>query len=601
MRKDQVSTDGSSDEPFVKSQPRFSTAYMDESVDPRTDIYRYACGKWLRENPVPPNKVAWGTFSALREWNLWLLRGIAEERELGRDAPCSPCEGMVGRFYASALDAERMNRIRFAPIGDLWQAIEGISSADDIRKLLPVLHLSGIGAFFTANCDADAKNSDIYALYFWQGGLSLPDRDYYILDSFAKKLQQFREHVQRMFALKGIDDATSRAWAGTVAELETEIAKSSRTSAELRDSEKNYNKVQTGELDGSYPSLKLMEYLKGAGVPPLPYVVVGQPEFMAAVDRMLAERPVEQWAVYLRWHVLASYAPFLHKEARDESFDFFRRKLLGQEKPEPEWKRAIAAIDNGIGEALGKLYVERNFGSEAKARVEVLVRDIIAAFRRKLETAQWMSDGTRRLALKKLDRMEFKIGFPAKFRDYSGLMITDDDYVGNIRRSAGFELGRQMARAGKPVDRDEWYMTPPTVNAYYSDTQNELVLPAGILQPPYFDVTMDDAVNYAGIGTIIGHEITHGFDDEGRKYDADGNLCEWWVEEDKNAFNRRAEAVAEAYSAIEALPGMFINGKLTLGESIADLGGAVIAYDALQRRFAEEPSRKKRADGFTAE
>ncbi len=582
--------------------PKFSAEYMDRTVDPRKDFYTYSCGAWLRDNPVPPNKSEWSAFWETYEWNLAQLRGIAEECAADRSAEPGSNRSRVGNFYASAMDMLRINSLKFAPVQDLLDTVSKIGSLDDMKGVIPKLHLAGVDVFFGTESWADAKDSGVYSIYFWQSGISLPDREYYLADQFAELRKQFVEHVHRMFAMGGLDEKQAGELADVVMSIETDIAKASRSAADVRDVEKNYNRVDVAELDLQHPSLGPAAYMKAMGVPSgVRYVVVGQPEFLDALEKMLAQRGIEQWKAYLRWQVIHTFASALHQEARDENFDFFARKLRGQQVPEPEWKKTVARIDYEIGEALGALFVERHFDHETMKKASMLVSDVVAAFRGRLGKVPWMSEETRRNAIDKLDTVDIKLGFPKKFRDYSGLAITPDDFIGNIRRAEEFEVRRLMARIGQKVDRTEWEMTPPTVNAYYEPTKNEIVIPAGIMQPPFFDASLDDAVNYGGIGTVIGHELTHGFDDQGRKFDLNGNMHQWWSEDDIREFDRRSVAVVDAYGAQEVLPGMFVNGRLTLGENIADLGGVVIAYDALAARLGAEPSMGKAIDGLSHE
>lgn len=582
-------------------QPKFSVEHMDKTADPRRDFYGYSCGAWLRDNPVPPNKAVWNAVWEAYEWSLLQLRGIAEECVADKSAAAGSNESRVGDFYASAMDMGRINSLKFSPVQDLLDMVAKIGSLDDVRAAAAALHLQGVEAFFGTESWADAKNSEVYSLYFWQGGLSLPDREYYVSDKFSELRKQFSEHMRRMFAMSGTDAEKASGLADVVMAVETEMAKASRAAADLRDVEKNYNRVDVAQLDLEHPSLGLRGYMKAVGVPEVQYVVVGQPEFLDALDRMLAQRGVEQWKAYLQWHVIHSYAMVLHQEARDENFDFFARKLRGQQEPEPDWKRAVVWMDLEIGEASGALYVKKHFAEATRERAAQLVGDIVGAFRERLGRVPWMSEETRQKAVGKLDSIDVKLGFPKKFRDYSGLAITPEDYVGNIRRSEEFELRRLNARVGQKVDRTEWEMTPPTVNAYYEPSKNEIVIPAGMMQPPFFDPGMDDAVNYGAIGTVIGHELTHGFDDQGRKFDAKGNMQAWWSDQDGKEFVERSGAVVQEYGAQEALPGMFVNGKLTLGENIADLGGVAIAYDALAAGLGADPSRRREIDGFTQE
>jgi putative endopeptidase len=434
-----------------------------------------------------------------------------------------------------------------------------------------------------------------------QGGLSLPDRDYYLKDSFATQREAYREHVKKMFELLGERPEAAAAHAVTVLELETALAKASRTRVELRDPNKNYNKFDTATLIAASPAMPWKLYLSDRDLASIPYAIVGQPEFLEAVNQLLRQRPLADWKVYLSWHLLHASAPFLPYAVEEENFNFFQKTLSGQQEPEPRWKRASHVIDRSIGEALGQLYVEKYFPPAAKARMLELVNNLKTVFRDHLDKVAWMTDATRVKALAKFNRFSQKIGYPDHFRDYSSIKIRRDDYLGNVRRAAAFEEHREIARVGKPVDKTEWGMTPPTVNAYFNPLQNEIVFPAGILQPPFFDPTMDDAVNYGGIGVVIGHEITHGYDDEGRKFDADGNLNEWWTDADAKAFEARAEKVVREYDGFEPLPGLPVNGKLTLGENIADLGGVTIAFDALERALAQDPSKRKTIDGFSPE
>ena len=582
----------------VTRAPKFSVRYMDKSADPRKDFYRYSAGKWMKTHPVPADKSRWGSFSELYEWNLLMLKRIAERSE---GAPDSPEAKLVGDSYHSAMDVKRVEAARFNPIDDLWDLADGISSADELATSIPKFHVGGAYPLFGPFSKPDDKNASVYALFMYQGGLSLPDRDYYLSDSFAAIRKQYEAHVSRMFALKGVRAKEATKWARDVLSVETALAKSSRTRTDLRDREKNYNRMEKSALEAKYPNLSLPAYLDGIDAKTASYVVVGQPEFFDSLTNMIKKRELDEWRAYLRWQVLSSFAPYLHRKVELEDFNFFHRKLLGQKEQEPRWKRALRVVDDMIGEALGKLYVKECFPEEAHRRASVLVDDLRHVFEKRLASLPWMTEATRQLALAKFKVFRVKIGHPEKFRDYSGLTVRRDDLVGNVRRARGFEFKRQVSRIGGPVDLGEWQMTPPTVNAYFDETMNEIVFPAGILQPPFFDPALDDAVNYGAIGVVIGHEITHGFDDQGRRYDAKGNLKDWWTSDDEKEFKKRADAVVKAYSAQEVLPGKYVNGELTLGENIADLGGVSIAYEALQRRLEEEPAKRRHVDGMTPE
>ncbi len=575
---------------------------MDPTVDPRNDFYRYAVGGWLKTHSLPPDKSWYGSFNELDEWNMVHLRKIAERcaRDLG--APSSdPTGAIVGGFYLSALNTRKIEATKFEPIEDLWRLTEGLTSKDELARILPPLHSERIEPIFHSYSKADDKNSSTYTFYFQQGGLSLPDREYYLSKSFAKIRRQFRDHMVRMLILKGLPKTQATRWAAGILRIETALARASRNRTLLREKEKNYNKVEVSKLEWEYPALRLASYFHSVRVPAVPYVVVGQPEFFAAADKLVSEGSIDDWRAYLCWNVLRETSPFLHSAVEEEHFDFFRRKLTGQKKPEVRWKRSLRVIDAMIGEALGKLFVKDHFPEEARARANVLADDLRRVFTKKLETLPWMSEQTRKQALEKFGNFRVKIGHPPRFRDYSSIHIDPRDYAGNVRRAAAFEFRRQTSRVGTPVDRDEWQMSPSTVNAYFDETMNEIVFPAGILQPPFFDHTADDAVNYGAIGVVIGHEITHGYDDQGRKYDAQGNLRNSWTKMDKKEFDRRARRVVRAYSEREVLPGLHANGKLTLGENIADFGGVSLAYEALRPRLVEGHAGQRKSEGLTPE
>jgi putative endopeptidase len=578
--------------------PGFSVAYMDRRADPRKDFYRYAAGRWIDTHPLPPDKSRYGAFGELSEWNLLALKRICErcarDESVARGGPGA----QVGRLYRSAMDVRARRRAGFGPVEDLWDAAEAVRSADDAADLLWRLQKEGVGAGLQAFSKADDRNSGVYAFFVWQGGLSLPDREYYLSESFAKARKEYLAHMQKMFELRGLKGQEAKGRSAGVLRVETALARASRARAELRDPVKNYNRVSAAELAARYPRAAPPSRLEGAGVH-AEYVVVGQPEFLSSLDSTLSSGSADDWRDYFSWWVLHSAAPFLHPEVEAEDFRFFHRRLLGQKRPEPRWKRGVRAVDMSIGEALGALYVSEHFPEEARRRMEELVKNLSEVFADRLKSLPWMGESTRAEALEKFKRFRVKIGHPPKFRDYSSIRVEADDYAGNIRRASAFEFARQAARVGGEVDTDEWFMTPPTVNAYYSPETNEIVFPAGILQPPFFDHRADDAVNYGGIGGVIGHEITHGYDDQGRRYDSKGNLRDWWTKDDERAFKRRAAGVVKAYDGLQVRPRVRLNGRLTLGENIADLGGVKIAYEALQRQLGRGGGRGRRIDGLT--
>lgn len=578
----------------------FSLDFLDRSVDPGRDFYQFATGRWRQDNPVPSDQAWWGAFSELRRRNRIQLRALAES---AKDSPDSPSQEVreVGTFYSAALDRDQRDRQAFGPVASLLSRVDRIATTGDLLHVLAELHDAGIDGMFHPGVDSDLKHSSTYAFYLFQGGLSLPDREYYVSDAFAKARTEFKRHVARMFELGGRSPEDSKRAAGSVLRLEAQLARSSRSRADLRDVEKNYHRFSVEELLSRFPSIPWPRYLDARRAGVAGYVVVGQPEFFTSVEKLLAPHRLPEWKEYLQWHILHGAAPTLHTAADREDFAFFHRTLQGQDEPEPDWERAVEATDECLGEALGRLYVEQYFLPDARRRMQVLVADLMAVFRDRLVHLDWMTEETRNKALAKFARFSPMIGSPVRFRDYSSIVLRRDEYALNYVRARAFDIHRRMARIGGPVDREEWLMTPPTVDAYHDPPQLHIVFPAGILQPPFFDVTQDDAVNYGAIGAVIGHEITHGFDDQGRKFDADGNVSDWWSDADAREFESRAAEVEKEYAQLEILPGLRVNGKLTLGENIADIGGVSIAFEALERRLAAEPSHRQAVGGFTPE
>jgi len=581
--------------------PRFSTNYLDRGVNPAVDFYRFACGRWQQQNPVPSDKSRWSGFDELQERNFHLVRALLEEAAADTAAPARTPARLIGDFFRSAMDTNRLESLGLKPLDADLNRIAGISTAEAGFQWVAGAHLRGLNVLFEGAVAPDPKDSSVYALLLWQGGLGLPDRDYYLGDGFKTQRQQYREHVASMLTLLGESAEDARSSSDDILALETEMARASRTRTELRDDEKNYHKKTPAELTALAPAIPWTAYFEALGISAPAYVIVGQPEFLEALNRLLRETPPETWLAYLRWQLLRNSAASLNAATEDRNFSFYGTALRGQPQPEPRWQRAAKVLDGALGEALGRLYVDRHFPSAARVRMNELVENLKEVFRDRLATVEWMGEATRQQALKKFARFSTKIGHPERFRDYSSIEIRPDDYLGNVWRAGEFEVRRQLARIGRPVDRAEWGMTPQTVNAYFNPAYNEIVFPAGILQPPFFDPEMDDAVNYGAIGVVIGHEITHGYDDQGRKYDADGNLRDWWTAEDTREFELRADKLVTQFGRYEALPGQFVNGRLTLGENIADLGGLDIAFEALQRTLKRHPDRRTLRDGFTPE
>jgi len=574
-------------------------ANMDPSVKPGVDFYRYANGKWLEKNPIPAAESRWGAFSELAERNTLILYEILESAAKQTHAPKGSALQMVGDFYATAMDSNRAESEGAKPLDDEMRRVAAVKSPDDLQDEIARLQTQGIRAPFALFAAQDAKHSTEVIVQMVQAGLGLPDRDYYTKqDDASKKLRdQYVAHVTRMFALLGDDATAAAANAQTVLNLETQLANASMTRVQRRDPEASYHKMSVDSLAAMTPGLSWNRLLNGMGIADRRPLNVGQPEFMKQVSGMMTSVPIADWRTYLRWHLVNNWAELLSSAYVNEHFDFYGRTLTGATELRPRWKRARDLVDGSIGEALGQLYVAKTFTPEAKARALALVTNLRAELRDRIQHLDWMSAPTKEQAVRKLDAFVVKIGYPDVWRDYSTLTIDRSSLVGNVLRTTEFEYKRNIAKLGKPVDRKEWGMTPPTVNAYYNPRMNEIVFPAGILQPPFFDAAADDPVNYGGIGAVIGHEMTHGFDDQGRKSDADGNLKDWWTPEDADKYKERSAVIEKQYGDYTVLDTLHINGKLTLGENTADNGGLSLAYGALQKAMAGKPRTK--IDGFT--
>ena len=583
----------------VAAVPRFSVDYMDTSVDPGADFFRYAAGRWLTNSPVPGDKSRWSGFDELQQRNWTLIRALLEESTTDAHIKSGP-KRQVADFYLSAMDTNRIEKLGATPVADDLNQLAKVRSIEGLFKYIGKAHINGVGAAFGWGAAADAKDSEHYVLYLGQGGLGMPNRDYYLQTNFAKVRLAYEAHIVRMLQLLGDSPSAARLQAGLILDLETDLAKVSKTQVELRDQLANYHKMTRGELQDLASAVPWDTYFKALGAPSFHQVVVRQPAFFQELTRLLRERPLSVWKTYLRWHVLRDAAPVLSSDFETESFAFNDTTIRGTPRMEPRWQRAARAIDANIGEALGQMFVEKHFPPAAKARMLELVTNVKAVVHDRLGKLDWMSEATRQKALAKFERFTQKIGYPDKFRDYSTLTIDAKDYYGNAKRASAFESRRRLARLGQKVDRTEWGMTPQTVNAYFSPTMNEIVFPAGILQPPFFDMDLDDAVNYGAIGVVIGHEITHGYDDQGRRFDADGNLNDWWTAKDAEEFQARAKKVIDQFNAYEALPGVHVNGELSQGENIADLGGCSIALEAYHKSLQGRPEPEKR-DNLTAD
>ena len=588
-----------------QNSPPIDPKNMDTSVKPQDDFFLYANGAWIKRTEIPPEYTRWGSFNELIEHNNDALHDIAEKAQNTKvDPRLAPETEKVGDFYASGMDENTIESLRTKPLDAEFKAIEAINDRASLLKQIAHLHSMGIDVLFGFGAQPDAKDSTHELAQAAQDGLGLPDRDYYTkTDEASKKLRdQYVEHVAKMLTLLGDPPAKASDEARKILALETKLAEASRTRVQLRDPIKNYNKMPVKQFQNLTPNWSWNDYFKAVNLLAPQDVNVQQPEFFKAADKVFKDTPMDDWKAYLRWHLIGATAPDLSKDFVDEDFNFRERILRGAQQIKPRWKRVITSEDEAIGEALGKLYVAFNFPPEAKARALELVNNLKEALADRIKTLEWMDQPTKEQALKKLAAMQVKIGYPNKWLDYSLLPIDRGPYVLNEMRASQFETNRELNKIGKPVDRTEWGMTPPTVNAYYQPSRNEIVFPAGILQPPFFYANADDAVNYGGIGAVIGHEMTHGFDDQGRQFDADGNLRDWWSPKSATEFKKRSQAVVNQYNEYEPLPGKHVNGELTQGENIADIGGVKLAYAALQKALDKNPqARGQKIDGFTPE
>ena len=552
--------------------------WVDKSVRPQDDVYQYLNGKWLKSFQIPADKGVYGSFTAIDDAIQAELRGIIESLpQSGGDADTQK----VVDLYASFMDEQRLETLGLQPLQADFAAIDAMKDAGAIPAVMAHLTKTGAGGPFGLGVGVDAKNSSQYAVTISQSGLGLPDRDYYLKDDAKLKAARVKyvAHVEKMLTMAGDGQAGKNAAA--ILALETAIAQVQWTRVENRDPIKTYNKKSFGELPQVMPGYDWRSYLHGTGIDGrVEALIVTQPSYFAGLSKILASTPLPVWKAYFKWRVLSAAAPYLSKPFVDERFAFSGTVLRDVPENQPRWKRAINLIDFGMGEALGKRYVEKYFPPESKARMQVLVRNVLEAYRRDIELLDWMSPETKVGAQQKLSKVSPKIGYPDRWRDYSALRIERGDLHGNVVRAAEFEYWRNVDKLGKPVDRGEWTMTPQTVNAYYNPTKNEIVFPAAILQPPFFDAQADDAVNYGGIGGVIGHELSHGFDDRGSQYDADGNLHDWFTKEDHEKFAAKTKALVEQYNAYEPVPDYHVNGALTLGENIGDNSGLAIAYRA---------------------
>ena len=576
-----------------------SVANLDRSVSPCDNFFQFASGTWLKNNPIPAAETRWGAFNELADRNQAVERRILEKSAANRTAKPGTNEQKVGDFYATAMDSMAIERAGLKYLQPRLNQISAITDLAGMQRYLADPMSFGTG-WYNFGVRQDSKISTQYAVSMGQGGLTLPDRDYYLKDDGRSKAIRAAYQTYQVNVLKmlGDDPATAEKNAAAVTRLETRLAKISRTRVALREREKNYNKLTVDQAAADYPNLNLPLLLKENGLGAAKEIIVGQPEFLTEVSAMFKEEPIADQKQYLRWHLVSAVTSALPKAYGDESFRF-SQVLSGAKQQQPRWKRALRATDGALGEAFGQLYVDEAFSPAAKVRAKMMVENLRQAYAERIQATEWMSAATKAEAMKKLNAFAVKIGYPDKWKDYSALTISRESALNNLFATAEWASKDNLNHFGRPIDRGEWGMTPPTVNAYYNSSMNEIVFPAGILQPPFYDPKADDAVNYGGIGAVIGHEMTHGFDDQGRKSDASGNLRDWWTKEDGEKFMTKAAVVGKQFDAFSPMDSVHVNGNLTMGENLADLGGLTIAHQAFQK--TAQAKAGKSIDGFTPE
>jgi len=586
----------SSDEP-IEEVKGFDLSDIDTTANPKDNFYDWAVGGWTKNNKIPDDQVRWGAFTMLRERTNDQVKTIVEEAVSKAKKGENGLAGQVGTFYSVGMDTTKIEKLGLSPLENELKRISSLSNKEELIKEIAHMHKYSAAPLFFFYSTTDSKNSDSVIAGMWQGGLGLPDRDYYVKDDTRSKeiRTKYLSHLKNMFTL--MKDNNPEQSSKTVMGIETRLAKASNTRLENRDPNATYNKLATDKIIETAPGFDWKLYFTEIEIGNPLFVDIGQPKFIAEVGKMINKVSLDNWKTYLRWNLVRSMSPYLSSDFVNERFEFTGKFLNGQKEMRPRWKRVQGVTSGALGEAIGQLYVEKYFPPEAKTRAKKIVESLIVSMGESINRIDWMSDETKKEALKKLDGFGVKIGYPDKWRDYSELEITNDSYVQNIMNSNYFDHKETLSKINKPVRDWEWGMSPQTVNAYYNPTRNEIVFPAAILQSPFYNVNVDDAINYGGMGCVIGHEITHGFDDQGRQYDADGNIRDWWTKEDSRRFDKRAKRIIDQFNAYQPLDSFFVNGELTQGENIADLGGLTISYNSFKK--TEQFKSGEKIDGFT--
>jgi len=576
----------------------FDLSSLDTTYTPQQDFYHYAVGGWLKNNPIPEDQPLWATFTMLREKTNDQVKTIIDKVSQNPGDDTESNQYKVGTFYNVGMDTSKIEKEGWQPIAKELERIDAISNKDELTKEIAHMHIYTASPLFFFYSTVDSKNSNMNIAGIWQGGLGLPDRDYYLEnDARSKEIREkYLQHVANTFQLIGDDAELSNTEAKQVMDIETNLAKASNSRVENRDPNATYNKLTIDEIKDMAPGFNWDLYLTEMNTDP-GSIDISQPKFITEAAKMVTDKSLDAWKTYLRWNLIRSMSPYLSSDFVNESFDFNGKFLQGLEVQRPRWKRVLGVTNGALGEALGQLYVKEYFPPEAKERAVKIINNVLASMKESIENVEWMSDDTKKEALKKLSGFGVKIGYPDKWRDYSALVVKNDSYAANVMRSNYWDHEQTLSEINQPIKPWRWGMNPQTVNAYYSPNRNEIVFPAAILQFPFYDYRVDDAINYGAMGAVIGHEITHGFDDQGRQYDADGNINDWWKKEDADKFNARAQGLIDQFDGYVAIDSMHINGKMTLGENIGDLGGLTISYNAFTKTDQFKDGEK--IDGFT--